>query len=100
MTLIPYPPQRQLSVGEVLDLTFRIYRATLVRCLLFAACGVLAGQLPNIYTLARGRPLAHGGMDLLRAQMQDPAIGTLYLVGALLTAVFYAAVLLRQRNML
>jgi hypothetical protein len=100
MTLIAYPPQRQLSVGEVLDLTFRIYRATLVRCLLFAACGVLAGQLPNIYTLARGRPLVRGSMDVLLAQMRDPAIGTLYFVGALLSAVFYAAVLLRQRNLI
>lgn len=100
MTDIAYPPQRQLSVGEVLDLTFRIYRATLPKCLLFAACGVLAGQLPNIYTLARGRPLMRGSWEVLLAQLHDPVIVTLYVVGTLLTAVFSAAVLLRERNMI
>src|SRR6516162_8304359 len=45
MSTVPYPPQRQLSVGEVLDLSFQIYRTTFVRCLLFATCGVIAGQL-------------------------------------------------------
>jgi hypothetical protein len=100
MPNVPYPPRRPLSVGEVLDLSFRIYRATLVKCLLWAACGVLAGQLANIYTLARGRPLARGSWDVLLAQIRDPAIGTLYFVGGVVTAVFYAAVLLRQRTMI
>jgi hypothetical protein len=102
MSTIAYPPQRQLSVGEVLDLTFRIYRATLGKCLLFAGLGVISGQLASIYTLARGRPLMTRGaswQDLL-AQMQDPRVWVLYLVGALLSMVFYAAVLLRQRAMI
>jgi len=60
MSDVPYPPQRQLSVGEVLDLSFRIYRATLVKCLWFATCSVLAGQLPSIYMLVKGRTLPHG----------------------------------------
>jgi hypothetical protein len=102
MTTLPYPPQRPLSVGEVLDLTFRIYRTTLVRCLLLAACGVIAGQVANIYTLARGRPLASGpaAMQMMLEQMRDPAVVTLTLIGGLLTVVFYAAVLLRQRALL
>ena len=99
MSTVPYPPQRQLSVGEVLDLSFQIYRTTFVRCLLFATCGVIAGQLAGIYALIRGRNLAHGtaGMAGMLALMQDPTLVALYVVGLVLTLIFYAAVLLRQR---
>ena len=99
MNTVPYPPQRQLSVGEVLDLSFRIYRTTFVSCLLFATCGVIAGQLAGIYALIRGRNLAHGtaGMAGMLALMQDRTLVALYIVGLVLTLVFYAAVLLRQR---
>ena len=99
MSTVPYPPQRQLSVGEVLDLSFRIYRTTFVRCLLFATCGVIAGQLAGIYALIRGRNLAQGaaGMAGMLALMQDPTLVALYVVGLVLTLIFYAAVLLRQR---
>jgi len=98
MTNTPYPPQRQLSVGEVLDLSFRIYRVTVGKCLLFAGFGVIAAQLPNIYTLARGRPLmrATTWADLL-VQFRDPELWVMYVVGGVLSALFYAAVLLRQR---
>jgi hypothetical protein len=101
MPTIPYPPQRQLSVGEVLDLTFRIYRATVGKCLLFAGFGVISGQLANIYTLARGRPLMRATtLQDLAAELRDPQLWALYLVGAVLTMVFYAAVLLRQRALI
>jgi hypothetical protein len=99
MSTVPYPPQRQLSVGEVLDLTFRIYRATFVKCLLFATCGVVAGQLAGIYALAKGRTLPQGsaGVAGMLAQMQDRVFDALYIVGLVLTLIFYAAVILRQR---
>src|SRR6516165_10507830 len=99
MSTVPYLPQRQLSVGEVLDLSFRIYRTTFVKCLLFATCGVIAGQLAGIYALIRGRNLAQGaaGMAGMLALMQDPTLVALYVVGLVLTLIFYAAVLLRQR---
>ncbi len=98
MTSVPYPPQRQLSVGGVLDLSFRIYRATLLPCLLFATCGVIAGELAAIYALIKGgtMPRAAGGVGRLLAQVRDPTFVTLYIVGLLLTLLFYAAVLLRQ----
>ena len=64
MSTLPYPPQRQLSVGEVLDLSFRIYRTTFVKCLLFATCGVIAGQLAGIYALIKGRNLAPGAAGM------------------------------------
>jgi hypothetical protein len=99
MSTVPYPPQRQLSVGEVLDLSFRIYRTTFVKCLMFATCGVIAGQLAGIYALMRGRNLAQGaaGMAGMLALMQDRTVVALYIVGLVLTLLFYAAVLLRQR---
>jgi hypothetical protein len=102
MANIPYPPERQLSVGEVLDLTFRIYRATLVKCLLYAGLAVIAGQLANIYTIVRGHPLAASpeNWQQLLAQLRDPTLWVLYVVGALLTIVFYGAVLLRQRGLI
>lgn len=99
MSTVPYPPQRQLSVGEVLDLTFRIYRVTFVKCLAFATCGVIAGQLAGIYALLKGRTPARGstGMGGMLELMQDRTVVALYIVGIVLTVIFYAAVLLRQR---
>lgn len=98
MSNTAYPPQRPLSVGEVLDLAFRIYRATLAKCLLFAAAGVIAGQLPKIYALVKGQPVVD--LQSLLAQMRQPTYLLLYLIGTLLTVVFYAAVLLRQRSII
>jgi hypothetical protein len=99
MSTVPYPPQRPLSVGEVLDLSFRIYRMTFLKCLLFATCGVVAGQLAGIYALIKGRNLGQGSAAMagMLALMQDPTLVALYVVGLVLTLVFYAAVLLRQR---
>jgi len=102
MDTVPYPPQRQLSVGEVLDLSFRIYRATAVKCLLFAALGVLAGQLASIYAALKGRTLVKGqdSWQALLAQFLDPTMVALYFIGLVVTIIFYAAVLLRQRAIL
>jgi MFS family permease len=102
MATLAYPPQRPLTVGEVLDLSFRIYRATAVKCLLFAALAVLAGQLANIYTVLKGRPMvkAQGAWQAMLAQFVDSTMIGLYIIGAVLTAMFYAAVLLRQRRII
>src|SRR5215468_1054045 len=101
MSTVPYPPQRQLSVGEVLDLSFRIYRETFVKCLFFATCGVIAGQLAGVYALIKGHSLAQGpaaaGVAGMMAAMQDRVFDALYIVGLVLTLIFYAAVILRQR---
>ncbi len=85
-----YPPPRPLSVGEVLDLTFRIFRATLVSCLLYAAISVIVSQLPNIYNIMSGHPTR--GFTLER----DPVWWALYVVGWLAAFVFWSAILLRQ----
>lgn len=89
----------------MLDLTFRVYRTTFFSCLLLAALGVIGGQLAGIYQLANGHQLLHDQHDMqaLLAQLHDPALGVLavlYLVGMVLSLVFYGAVLLRQRGLL
>lgn len=97
MLNIPYPPQRPLSVGEILDLTFRIFRATVTKCLLLAGLGVIASQIPNLYSLARGRGLL---AQSFFSQLRDPLFWVMYVVGTILVLAFYAAVLLRQHALL
>jgi hypothetical protein len=99
MSNIAYPPQRPLSVGEILDLSFRIYRTTFVRCLLFATFGVLAGQLTNVYGLAHGRGL-QGFVQSMQGGSRDPVFWLVYVLAIVLSLVFYAAVLLRQRTVI
>jgi hypothetical protein len=94
MPHIAYPPSRPLSVGEVLDLAFRIYHATVVRCLLLSSLGVLAGEVWRIYSLARAaRP---PGLQSLTAQLREPPVLALYIAGLLAQMVLLSAVVLRQ----
>lgn len=86
-----YPPAGPQSIGQVLDSAFRIFQVSLVRCLLYGALSMIAGQLPNIYFIAAGKPLrAFGG--------GDPLWIALYAVGAILTMMMFTALLLRQRD--
>ncbi len=85
-----YPPPRPLSVGETIDLAFRIFRATLLTCLLFAGLAVIGSELPNIYNLATHHPLG----SLL--DQRDPIFWLLDLVGTVLTVLLWSAILLRQ----
>ena len=96
MANITYPPSRPLTVGEVLDLSFRIFGATVVKCLPFAAIAVIASQAPNIYSLAHGRTITQA----LLSQTHDPMFWALYVLGALLAAILYATILLRQHALI
>jgi hypothetical protein len=86
-----YPPARPLSVGEVLDLAFQIFKATLVKGLPYGICAVVAQQLPNIYALSTGATLR----QTLGAG-QPVGIG-LFVLGVLLALAAWSALLLRQR---
>jgi hypothetical protein len=86
-----YPPARPLSVGEVLDLAFQIFKATLVKGLPYGICAVVAQQLPNIYALSTGATLR----QTLGAG-QPVGIG-LFVLGVLLALTAWSALLLRQR---
>ena len=86
-----YPPARPLSVGEVLDLVFQIFKATLVRGLPYGICAVVAQQLPNVYALA-------SGVTVRQALSAGQPIGiALFAVGVLLALVAWSALLLQQR---
>ena len=96
MTTPLYPPQRPLSVGETLDLTFRIYRATVIKCLPLAVLAVLGSQLPALYLLASGRGLKASVL----VTMQEPGYQMVNLVSVLLSLVLNATILLRQYKLI
>jgi len=86
-----YPPDGPQTVGQVLDAGFRVFKASLVRCLLFGAMAMIAGQLPNIYSLVAGQPFdayLHG----------EPITIALAVVGSIATVYLSAVMLLRQRE--
>jgi hypothetical protein len=85
-----YPPPRPLSIGETIDLAFRIFRATLVTCLLYAGLAVIASELPTIYKIARHRPL----VSVL--DERDPSFWLLYAIGWLLWVALCSLIVLRQ----
>jgi hypothetical protein len=86
-----YPPPGPQSIGQVLDSGFRIFQVSLVSCLLYGAVSMIAGQLPNIYFIASGRPLTpFGGGSALWI--------VLYLIGATIMLVMYSALLYRQHG--
>jgi hypothetical protein len=85
-----YPPTRPLSVGETLDSAFRIFGATLLRCLPYAVTGKIVGQLPNIYYLLTGR------VRTLGLAFWDPLWWLLALVGMAVAVFMWCAMLLRQ----
>ncbi len=86
-----YPPTGPQSIGQVLDLAFRIFQISLLPCLLYGVASTIAGQLPNIYFVASGRPLqALGG--------RSPLWWALYCAGALVALLMSAALQLRQRT--
>jgi hypothetical protein len=86
-----YPPEGPQSIGQVLDAGFGIFKVSLVRCLLFGAMAMIAGQLPNIYSLATGQPFdsyLHG----------EPVSIVLAALGSIITVYLSAVMLLRQRE--
>jgi membrane-anchored glycerophosphoryl diester phosphodiesterase (GDPDase) len=84
-----YPPSSPQTIGQVLDSGFHIFQLSFVSCILYGAVSMIAGQLPNIYFIASGRPLGgFGGGSVLWV--------VLYLIGSLITLTMYAAILYRQ----
>jgi hypothetical protein len=91
MPNVLFPPDGPQSVSQVLDTGFRIFKVSLVRCLLFGAVAMIAGQLPNIYSLVRGEPFGaylHG----------DPVTIVLAVLGSAIAVYFSAVILIRQRE--
>lgn len=77
-------------MGEILDSAFRIFRATVVRCLPFGALALIAGQLPNMYYLGTG------GVQAMGAAAYKPLWWVLYVLGYAISLVMWSVILLRQ----
>ena len=94
MPNILYPPPRPQSVGEILDSAFRIFSATLLKCLPYSFLGVMVGHLTTFYDLATGHPVVP---TTLRArQTHDPLWWILLIVATFAVTTLTNAVLLRQ----
>lgn len=89
-TLLPLT--RTLSAGEILDTVFRLFRNTLVSCLVLALAGVIAGQAPSALDLARGTL----GTELAE---KDALWWLVMVVSTLLSLVVYTAATLRQLDL-
>src|ERR1700744_4541854 len=91
MSAALYPPPRPQTIGEVLDSTFRIFRATLLRCLPYGVLATVAGQLPRIYDIVTRRALRH-------FDEADITWWTLYALGAFFGAACFNIILIRQSS--
>jgi hypothetical protein len=91
-----YPPPRPLSVGEVLDLSFRIYRRTFVKCLVFGALVVVAHWLPNLYSIARGQTVVQSMVK----PVADLPHALMLVIASVLGMLFAMAILFRQYRMI
>jgi hypothetical protein len=90
-----FPPPRPLSVGEVLDLSFRIYRRTFVKCLVFGGLVVVANWLPNLYAIARGQTVVQSMVK----PVADVPHSLIVILASLLAVVFPVAIIYRQYRM-
>jgi len=90
-----FPPPRPLSVGEVLDLSFRIYRRTFVKCLVFGGLVVVANWLPNLYAIARGQTVVQSMVK----PVADVPHSLIVILASLLAVVFPVAIISRQYRM-
>lgn len=96
MTAPLYPPQRPLSIGEIIDVTFRIFRVTLVKCLPYALVAVVVEQLPNIYYISKGGGLLQAAL----MAFEDPRALVLNCLALVIVLFLCSVILLRQRMLI
>src|SRR5258708_14990204 len=89
MSSVLYRHSRPQAIGEVLDSAFRIFQATLLKCLPYSVLATVAGQLQNIYSIVTGRTLP-------KFSNSDPGWWALYLVGVALGCALINGIILRQ----
>src|SRR5215469_4069435 len=92
-----YPPARPQSVGEVLDAAFRIYGATLLKCLPYSFSSVIVGQLLSVYDLLHRHALTPAAVQTAQMpQLRDPLWWALLVILIVASTMFANAVFLRQ----
>lgn len=91
-----YPPTRPSTVGEVLDLAFRIFKVTLIRALPYGIVAVIAQQISSLYNFGRVAPAHAAPAQTIFA---NPVVGsTSFVVGVLLALLAWSSMLLCQRS--
>jgi hypothetical protein len=84
-------------VGEVLDAAFRIYGATLLKCLPYSFGSVIVGQLLSVYDLLHRHSLTPAAVRTAQMQqLRDPLWWALVVVVMVASTMFANAVFLRQ----
>src|SRR5579862_7028005 len=97
MSLSFYPPTRPSSVGEVLDLAFRIFKVTLIRALPYGIVAVIAQQLTSLHNFGRVTP-AHAPAPAPTV-FANPWVGdSIFVLGVLLALLAWSSMLLCQRS--
>ncbi len=97
MVHILYPPSRPQSVGEVLDSAFRIYSATLLRCLPYSFASVILGQLLSLYDVLHRHSNTAAALPAVQMdRLASPVWWGLLLAVIVGSTMFANAVFLRQ----
>jgi hypothetical protein len=92
-----YPPSRPQSVGEVLDSAFRIYSATLLRCLPYSFASVILGQLLSLYDVLHRHGHTAAALQAVQIdRLASPVWWGLLLAVIVGSTMFANAVFLRQ----
>jgi hypothetical protein len=80
------------NVSYVLETATQLFRATLLKCLPLAMVVLLCAEVPNLYWLASGHPLAHGWPS-------DRTYWALSIIAAAVMLYVASAVMLQQRSL-
>jgi len=97
MVHVLYPPFRPQSVGEVLDSAFRIYSATLLRCLPYSFASVILGQLLSLYDVLHRHGNTTAALQAVQMdRLASPVWWGLVLAVIVGSTMFANAVFLRQ----
>lgn len=80
-------PESPLVIGGVLDDGFKLVRASFSQVIWLSLAGAVAANFANLF--------AGGGLDSGLSPVRAVVVGAGILVGALLSVVFYAAILAR-----
>jgi hypothetical protein len=92
MKALLYPPSGPQTIGQVLDSGFRLFQASLLRCMLPGALAMIAGQTAAIYNLLTGRSLTRS------AAVPSVEYFILYFVGMVLMLFLYGLLFIRQHG--
>jgi hypothetical protein len=95
---ILYPPTRPQSVGEVLDTAFRIYSATLLKCLPYTFTSVILGQTLSIYDVLHRHGTSAAALQAATPLQRMPGLTwwVLFVSLIVIDTMFANAVFLRQ----